>query len=190
MLNLFIGGPLDGQLHETTKLLAQESTSLPIEEYRWTPQITRGRVSDRPARVWEHAEGVPATSRPVAVISPATEQKEKQVSETDVELGPLENRRRELKLSRKAVADTMGSTISKVYRIERNGSRTTEEETALLTLTLDKLEAAQPTPTPAAKTTDANTTEAASDPTPEADPCTEGETAETETADPTVPAYS
>ena len=54
----------------------------------------------------------------------------------------LEERRKALKLSRGQVATQSGLTQAKVYRIEKGGARTTEEETAAVTAALDALEAA------------------------------------------------
>lgn len=153
MLNFFKGGPMDGSAYETQTLLEAAAGSLPVIEYKWTPEVVTSSTTGASARVWLHTSLANDASS-VAVVPPADDARSddgSSVAVADVTGGHsmskknevnLEERRKALKLSRGQVATQSGLTQAKVYRIEKGGARTTEEETAAVTAALDALEAA------------------------------------------------
>jgi hypothetical protein len=152
MLNFFKGGPMDGSAYETQTLLDAAAGSLPVTEYKWTPEVVTSSTTGASARVWLHTSLANDASS-VAVVPPADDARSDDGSSVignDVTGGHsmakkevnLEERRKALKLSRGQVAAQSGLTQAKVYRIEKAGGRTTEEETAQVAAALDALEAA------------------------------------------------
>lgn len=155
MLNFFRGGPLDGLAYTTSTLLDTSSESSTqwakqLLDYTWTPEVILSPTTGASARVWVHAsipcvpERVPPKSSAVTGSpSPAPTKKGNNVAKKDdAVLTPLEERRKAGGFSRNQVAQQAGITVSKVYRIEKGGQRTTEEEIAAVTTALDELEAA------------------------------------------------
>lgn len=54
MLNFLRGGPLDGSAYATSTLLDRSQGHIPIEEYRWTPEVAISQTTHATARVWVH----------------------------------------------------------------------------------------------------------------------------------------
>jgi DNA-binding XRE family transcriptional regulator len=143
MLNLFRGGQLDGMVYETKTLIT--SINLSVQGYTWTPEVVVSEKTGAKARVWifgpqDSQQDGPAEegtdAGPSSDVRPEGGHQMADVS--------LEERRKNLKLSRQQLADEAGLTPAKVYRIERGGGRTTEEETQGLADVLTKLEGADP----------------------------------------------
>lgn len=166
VLNYFRGGPADSLAYETKFLLLDPAAKdVPVQQYKWTPEIIVSAKTGAEARVWAYigesaaaqdaaavqdiggssadedvtgghddmtAKKAPAAAKPAAA-KPA---------KTDDAAGPLLERRTTGKFSRAQVAEAAGITVAQVYRIEKGGSRTTDEETANVTSALESLEAA------------------------------------------------
>ena len=138
MLNYFRGGPLDATAYETSTLIEtpHHAGHIPIEEYKWTPEVIESEKTGRRARVWTHkalvADEAPSTEVAEAATSNNT-QGEQVMSD-------LIERRKSLKLSRRAVAEEAGITEAQLYTIEKNGPRVTDEAKNNLVETLDRLE--------------------------------------------------
>lgn len=152
MLNFFRGGPLDGTAYTTSTLLdgsqGGPGWTAQLAEYKWTPEVVVSEKTGASARVWVHKSQAPADPMPQPAVS--TQAAAGQSSPAPNEEGAtmakkneqtLEDRRKAGGFSRNQVAEATGLTVSKVYRIEKGGARTTEEETAQLVAGLDKLEA-------------------------------------------------
>lgn len=153
MLNFFKGGPIDGCAYETSVLLGTDALAIPVTEYAWTPEVVTSATTGASARVWVHqtlANGSAASelSSNAAVLPSngggSTAANDVTGGHSIMGEATLEERRKALKLSRKQVAAAADLTEAKVYRIEKGGARTTEEETAQLSAALDKLAAADP----------------------------------------------
>jgi DNA-binding XRE family transcriptional regulator len=152
VLNYFMGGPLDGYVYETSMLLASPTQvgHLPLLEYNWTPEIKTSEATGKIARVWQHgslfipgsvAEVAPRVLRqpPKGPGSPRPTNHPEGAFMSD-----LKDRRVALGLSRSKLADAAGITQAKLYRIENEGKRTTDEEKAVVSAALDQLEKDQP----------------------------------------------
>lgn len=137
LLNLFKGGPLDGKAYETTVLLTAKG--LPeLGEYVWTPEKVTSQSTGRVARVWNHRT-VPVVAVVEQPVRPA-EKKERNTMSQEVVETDLLVRRKALGLSRKKLAELVGTTEAKVWRIETGGTRTTEEEKLAYASGLDSFE--------------------------------------------------
>jgi len=151
VLNYFKGGPLDGRAYLTAQLLSRGAMSLPIIEYSWTPDTVTSQKTGATARVWIHKDSATAEQGAAeAVEETASSQGDADAGETPHHGGnthmsntgtSLRERRDALKISRPQFAEKLGSTPSKVYRIETDGKRTTDEERAAYAALLDQLEA-------------------------------------------------
>lgn len=140
MRHTFIGGPLDGEVYSTQALLAPAylPTRVPIEQYRWTHEVQKKNGTE--TRVWLHLS-LPDRVTQSSPDGPAKNRTKENIMTDTVEYTALEQKRRDLKVSRKALADAAGLTQAQLYRIERGGARTTEEETATVAKALESFEA-------------------------------------------------
>lgn len=152
MLNFFRGGPLDGTAYTTSTLLdgsqGGPGWTAQLAEYKWTPEVVVSEKTGASARVWVHHTLAPADPMPQPAVSTqaAAGPSSAAPSEEGATMAKkneqtLEDRRKAGGFSRNQVAEASGLTVSKVYRIEKGGARTTEEEVATLTAGLEKLEA-------------------------------------------------
>lgn len=135
MLNYFRGGPIDGTAYETSTLLAPVSEgSIPITEYKWTPEVITSEKTGRTARVWLHKSMadtyVPPAEEPAAPSASGDAAAPDQPAAPTAEAGTLDlaEFRKRLKLSRKQVAQMTGLSEAKVARIESGSARTTDDE--------------------------------------------------------------
>gem|GEM_PF-5423117 len=160
MLNFFRGGPLDGAAYQTSTMLDASEGELgwtnQLAEYVWTPDVIVSDKTGSSARVWVHNTQVPPdlaeklrqTARKTPAASPsgnAAKAGSSGPAQHDEEnrMATLEDRRKSLKLSRKQVATQADITESKVYRIEKEGAKTTDEEKTAVSEALDALEVSQ-----------------------------------------------
>jgi DNA-binding transcriptional regulator YiaG len=152
VLNYFKGGPMDGRAYLTAALLSRGAMQLPIPEYRWTPDTITSQKTGAVARVWVHqsvdtsadVQGAATSEEPVAAPV-ATDTGETQhnggtPSMSNITGASLRERRDALKISRPQLAEKLGTTPSKLYRIEADGARTTAEEKAAVDQLLTSLE--------------------------------------------------
>lgn len=147
MLNYFRGGPLDGQAHETSTMLNSShggpQWTRQLAEYRWTSEVIVSERTGKSARVWIHASSPESSeAEPVNAHVGDTDVKNEEkepimATKKDV---PLEERRKEMKVSRAKVAEQAGLTPAVVYRIEKGGGKTTDEEIESVSAALDALD--------------------------------------------------
>jgi len=165
VLNYFRGGPWDGTAYTTSALLEGSDPErvrwvAAINEYVWTPEVIISEKTGASARVWIHKSLPQNVEVPLHKQAPAptpaangtataaTSSQEGATTMAKKTVPPppstdnLEDRRKAGGFSRAQVAEAAGITVSKVYRIEKGGARTTEEETAAVTAALASLESA------------------------------------------------
>jgi len=150
MLNFFQGGPLNGHAYDTVTLCTQAGLSLPVTSYKWTPTFVTSERTGEQARVWIHNDNIPGPDSvdPNQPEGSTMARNQNATTEAPDELSDLERTRTNANISRAALATAMGSTTSKVYRIERGGKRTTDEEREAYNVALRELIAATPVPAP------------------------------------------
>jgi DNA-binding XRE family transcriptional regulator len=153
MLNYFKGGPLDNCVYETSMLLTSptEPGLKSLSEYNWTPELKTSETTGKVARVWVHGSlFIPGSVSPVPVKPAGSIQRVAPTQNTKKEQRPmsdLKDRRVALGVSRAKVADAAGLTQAKLYRIENEGKKNTDEEVAQVSEALDRLEAERPAAT-------------------------------------------
>lgn len=156
LLNYFRGGPLDGLAYETITLIESPHHigHIPITEYLWSEEIVTSDKTGRRARVWLHKSSVPeeapAASSTTTVAGQASNESQngegKMPKNTMVDSGNgLLDRRADLKLSRRIVAEQAGISQAQLATIEKGGARVKDEDVANVRAALDAL-APQPSP--------------------------------------------
>lgn len=148
LLNFFKGGPIDGYAYDTLTLIQspQHVGHIPITEYRWTEEIVTSEKTGRHARVWVHKstpvmETTVVSTSGAGQSSPASQKEDTRMAKNimkDSGNGLLD-RRTELKLSRRVVADQAGITQAQLATIEKGGARVTDEDVANVRKALDAL---------------------------------------------------
>ena len=148
MLNFFRGGPLDGSAYSTSTLLdgtqGETGFTTMLSEYKWTPEVVVSQKTGASARVWVHRSlpvQEPVKQQADAGPTGAAPSQEGIVSMAKKNEQSLEDRRKAGKFSRNQVAQASGLTVSKVYGVEKNGARVTDDERAQYAEGLGKLEA-------------------------------------------------
>lgn len=139
MLNYFLGGELDGKAYALTTLLEHQEI---MEGYSWTPEVITSKITGATARVWRHQ------SLDSDVEYDLYGDREDLTTERQEErpMPSIEERRKGLGISRQKLADAAGLTHAKIYRIEHDGVRTTEDERKIVNDALDRVEAERSQP--------------------------------------------
>lgn len=119
MLNVFIGGPNDGQEHTTESITYNPNIgkSIAFEQYLGgAPYDFKGGIR----RDWVFQESWASHSaESERVVLPS--QDDNDVPVVTEQTGPLRSRREALKLNRGQIASVSGLTVAKVARIELSG---------------------------------------------------------------------
>jgi hypothetical protein len=138
MLNLFLGGPLDGSAYETETLITH---AVDIKNYVWTPDTRVSTSTGATARVWLHKDvtqdsvgGHPSTEMHTGESS---EQEHNTTGGMPIMSDSLLERRKALKLSRSVVASKAGVTVAQLARIEAGGKKNSQEEISSVSAALD-----------------------------------------------------
>lgn len=129
MLSWLVGGP-----HNDVLITARSMCKVE-RGYRPTDTFVVDGHGVLVARIWQFS-GSPLNTVVVAPCGYEIQHKEEK-KELDM-TQDLEGRRKDLKLSRAALAEASGLSQAKIARIEKGGARTTDEEVATLTAALDK----------------------------------------------------
>jgi hypothetical protein len=135
MLNYFRGGDLDGRAYATSTLLDHQEL---MEGYRWTSEVIVSKITNATARVWRHES---IYGEYPLITDRADLETRKQ--EDRKPMPTILERREALGVSRQRVADVAGNgmTHAKVWRIEHDGPRTTDEEREIIYDALDQIAA-------------------------------------------------
>lgn len=129
MLNYFVGGPLSGNAYATSTVLDHQDL---MEGYHWTPEVVTSQKTGQTARVWKHdSHEAEQDQRDADLVTTTQEERP---------MATIAERRKGLKLSRQRLADLAGLSHSKIWRIENDGARTTDEERAAVNNALSKFE--------------------------------------------------
>lgn len=164
LLNLFRGGPMDGQAYETSQLLSTSALSLPVVTYRWTPEIVTSEKTGRRARVWVHkGDAAPALPEVTPVASTQHQQEDHEMA---AKKKTVLERRNALKLGREGLAAEAGISASQLWRLE-NDKPIKDGTAAAVEEALTRVEAAT---AEAAKSAEAITPPAIAEPEAAANP--------------------
>lgn len=130
----FRGGPMDGTAYSYDTLLSSAALTLPITEYRWTPEKITSKRTGNTARVWAWRDPMNADTPEPITSSPRTAESQENdmpkpaptsqnTTSDGVTNTRLLERRIALGLSRPPVATAAGVTVAVLANMEVSGKR-------------------------------------------------------------------